>query len=196
MFHNIPKAIEERMRFLESLNEKQKLKGTPSLQRLRQIPPETGRFLAILAASAPKGTYLEIGTSAGYSTLWLALVCRHIGLKIVTFEVLSEKIRLAKETFNLAGVEDIVELIQGDARDYLENYRNISFCFLDAEKEIYYECYEKIVPNMVKGGLLVADNVISHRDILKTMIDRVFKDKHVDAVIVPIGNGELVCRKL
>ena len=196
MFHNIPKAILQRMHYLESLNENQKLEGTPSLKRLRQVPPETGKFIAILAASAPKGICLEIGTSAGYSTLWLALGCRQIGNKIVTFEILPEKIRLAKETFNLTGAEDIVELIQGDARDYLENYRNISFCFLDAEKEIYFECYEKIIPNMIKGGFLVADNVISHEDILKPMVDKVFEDKRVDAVIVPIGNGELVCRKL
>jgi caffeoyl-CoA O-methyltransferase len=196
MFHKIPKAIQERMQYLESLDKKDRLDGTPTLQRLRQIPPETGRFIALLAAIAPKGTYLEIGTSAGYSTLWLALACKELGRKLVTFEVLEEKVSLAKETFKVAGVEEVVELITGDAREYLHNYKNVSFCFLDAEKEIYYDCYEKVVPNMVKGGLLVADNAISHKDELKAMLKRALNDRRVDALAVPIGRGELVCRKL
>jgi|GEM_PF-6616003 len=49
--------------------------GKPRLQRLRQVPPDTGKFLALLAANAPAGEYLEIGSSAGCSTLWLAVAC-------------------------------------------------------------------------------------------------------------------------
>jgi predicted O-methyltransferase YrrM len=196
MFHDIPKTIEERMRYLESLDRKDRLNEKPLLQRLRQIPPETGKFITLLAASAPEGKYLEIGASAGYSTLWLALACREVGRGLVTFEVLEEKARLAKETFQTAQVEDVVELITGDARDYLQNYPGVSFCFLDAEKEVYLDCYEQVVPNMVSGGLLVADNVISHKDQLKTMIDGALNDRRVDALVVPIGRGELVCRKL
>jgi caffeoyl-CoA O-methyltransferase len=196
MFHKIPKAIEERMHYLEWLDDKERLDGKPMLQRLRQIPQKTGKFIALLAASAPEGTYLEIGTSAGYSTLWLALACKEIGRKLVTFEVVEEKARLAKETFKVAGVDEVVELVTGDAREYLQNYRDVSFCFLDAEKDVYYDCYEKVVPNMVRGGLLVADNAISHKDELKTMLERALNDERVDALVVPIGRGELVCRKL
>ena len=196
MFHNIPKAIEERMHYLESLDDKERLDEKPLLHRLRQIPPETGKFIALLAATAPQGTYLEIGTSAGYSTLWLALACKELGRKLVTFEVLEEKAHLAKEIFKVAGVEQVIELVTGDAREYLHNYRNVSFCFLDAEKEAYYDCYEKVVPNMVSGGLLVADNAISHKNELKAMLERALNDQRVDALVVPIGRGELVCRKL
>lgn len=196
MFHKIPKAIEERMHYLESLDTKERLDGKPMLQRLRQIPQKTGKFIALLAATAPEGTYLEIGTSGGYSTLWLALACKEIGRKLMTFEVLEEKARLARETFKVAGVDEVVELVIGDAREYLQNYRNISFCFLDAEKEDYYDCYEKVIPNMVSGGLLVADNAISHKDELEAMIQRALNDERVDALVIPIGRGELVCRKL
>ncbi len=183
------------MDYLEFLDERDRLDGTPSSQRLRQIPAETGRFIALLAAAAPEGTYLEIGTSAGYSTLWLALACEELGRRVVTFEVVEEKAHMAMETFRIAGVEKIVELVIGDAREYLQNYRDVSFCFLDAEKEIYHDCYEMVVPNMVSGGLLVADNAISHKDILKPMIERALDDKRVDALVVPIGRGELICRK-
>jgi caffeoyl-CoA O-methyltransferase len=196
MFNDIPKAIEERIRYLESLDKKDRLDEKPMLQRLRQIPPETGEFIALLAAVAPEGDYLEIGTSAGYSTLWLALACRELKRKLVTFEVLEDKANLAKETLRVAEVEDVVELITGDAREYLQNYKRVSFCFLDAEKEVYLDCYEQVVPNMVSGGLLIADNAISHKDQLKTMLKRALNDQRVDALVVPIGRGELVCRKL
>jgi caffeoyl-CoA O-methyltransferase len=196
MFHNISKAIGERMRYLVSMDREDRLDGTPNESRLRQIPPETGKFIALLAASAPEGAYLEIGTSAGYSTLWLALACREVGRKLVTFEVLEEKISLAQETLKATGTEETVKLIAGDAREYLHIYKDISFCFLDADKEVYFDCYEQVVPNLVKRGLLVADNAITHKEVLTPMLDRALNDKRVDALIVPIGSGILVCRKL
>ncbi len=143
MFHNIHPAILDRMRFLEELDTKDRLDGTPRLRRLRQIPPETGKFLALL----------------------------------------------------VAGVETIVELIAGDAQEYLANDDHFAFVFLDAEKEVYGSCYELVVPRLVRGGLLVADNAINHREALASMLERALSDERVDALIVPIGKGELVCRK-
>ena len=196
MFYNIPTAIIERMRYLEAIDAKDRQDGTERLQRLRQIPAETGKFIAMLLACAPEGDYIEIGTSAGYSTLWFALACRTLGRKITTFEVLEEKAKLAEETFRVAGVEDLVDLVRGDARKHLQNYNDISFCFLDAEKEDYADFYEMVIPKMVNGGILVADNVISHAETLKPTLDRALSDERVDALVVPIGKGELVCRKL
>jgi predicted O-methyltransferase YrrM len=109
--------------------------------------------------------------------------------------VLEDKAKLARETFRLACVEDVVECVVGDAREHLQNLKDIAFCFLDAEKEIYGDCYEIVVPNLVSGGLLVADNAINHRKTLWPMLDRALSDERVDALIVPIGKGELVCRK-
>ena len=92
-------------------------------------------------------------------------------------------------------MEEYVELIEGDARNYIKNYTNIAFCFLDAEKEVYGECYDLIIPNLVKGGILIADNAINHYETLKPMLDKALNDDRVDALIVPIGKGELLCRK-
>ena len=196
MFHDIPKAIKDRMRHLESLDERDRTDGTERMQRLRQIPPETGQFLSLLCASAPPGEILEIGTSAGYSTLWLSLAARATGRKLTTFEILPEKIALAEETLRAGQVEDVVSLVSGDARDFLPNFEDIGFCFLDAEKEVYGDCYDLIIPNLVSGGLLVADNAINHRQTLQPMLDRAQADARVDALIVPIGKGELICRKI
>jgi len=196
MLNNIPEPVIKRMQYLEKIDTEDRVNGTPRMERLRQIPSETGKFLSILAASAPNGEFIEIGTSGGYSTMWIALACIERGIKIKTFEILEEKIKLAKETFRESKMVNFVELVEGDARDFLKEEKNISFCFLDAEKEVYDDCYDLIIPNMVKGGLLVADNAINHYDTLKPMIDKALSDERVDALIVPIGKGELLCRKI
>lgn len=195
MFHNIPATMARRMRELEKIDVRDRADGTPRMERLRQIPPDTGRFIALLAASAPPAPVVEIGASAGYSTLWLALACRETGRLVTTFEVLPAKVALARETFRRAGVDDIVTLVEGDAREHLSGIDGIGFCFLDAEKEVYADCYELAVPRLVSGGLLVADNAINHYETLKPMIHRALADERVDAMVVPIGKGELVCRR-
>lgn len=195
MFDDIPQSILNRMKELELIDAQDRADGTARLERLRQIPPETGKFIALLAATAPAGRYLEIGTSAGYSTLWLALACRLVDRRITTFEILDEKALLARHTFEMTGVGDVVDFIHGNALDHLRSCSDVSFCFLDAEKEIYAECYEAVIPNMVSGGILVADNAINHEKTLRPMLDRALGDDRVDALIVPIGKGELVCRR-
>ncbi len=196
MFHDIPSEIAGRMKTLEARDARDRADGTAYLQRLRQIPPETGRFLALMAATAPDGGCIEIGTSAGYSTLWLALACRAAGRRITTFEILDGKAELARETFRVAGVEDVVDFVHGDALELLGDCHDIGFCFLDAEKDLYLRFYEIVVPKMVPGGLLVADNAINMADVLQPMIERALADDRVDAMVVPVGKGELVCRRL
>jgi len=195
MFHEIPSAIARRMRFLEELDARDRVDGSPRQKRLRQIPPETGRFIALMAASGPDGAYIEIGASGGYSALWLALACREIGRRLITYEVAPDKVALAAETITVSGVTDVVELVEGDARVHLPHQREIAFCFLDAEKEIYLECYEMVVPKLVAGGLLLADNAMNHERTLRPMLDRALSDSRVDATIVPVGKGVLACRK-
>jgi caffeoyl-CoA O-methyltransferase len=195
MFHPIPDPILQRMEYLESLDARDRVDGTPHQLRMRQVPPETGKFIALMAASTPPGKWLEIGTSAGYSTLWLALAAHETGKTITTYEILDEKAALARQTFLEAGVDSLINLVEGDARDYLPDISSIAFCFLDAEKNIYADCYEFVVPNLVTGGLLLADNAINHQAALQPVLDRALQDERVDALIVPIGKGVLLCRK-
>ena len=143
-----------------------------------------------------RGKVIEIGTSAGYSTLWLALACRTNGRFLTTYEILEEKVRLAAQTFQQTQTADVITLVAGDAREHLKNMNDIAFCFLDAEKEVYADCYELVVPKLVPGGLLIADNAINHREMLEPMLQRALSDGRVDALIVPIGSGVLLCRKI
>ena len=195
VFHAIPEAIQERMSQLEERDRRDRTDGTAHLERLRQVPRDTGRFLALLAASAPAGAWVEIGTSAGYSSMWLALAARERAASLTTFEILEHKAALATETFSLTGLQDVVTLVRGDFLTHVEQLSDIGFCFLDAEKDVYEQCYEAVVSKLVPGGLLVADNVISHESELRPMIERAIGDARVDAVVVPIGKGELVCRR-
>ncbi|MCH7480725.1 MAG: O-methyltransferase [Chloroflexi bacterium] len=196
MFHNIPKQILDRMKTLEEIDARDRQDGTPNLERLRQIPPETGKFLALMAASVPAGAWLEIGTSAGYSALWISLACQFHETKLITFELLPEKTKLARETFKKAKLGPLVELVNGDARGHMSDYDEIAFCFLDAEKEMYMEFYDLIVPRLVSGGLLIADNVLNHIETLQPVLDKAESDETVDSMVVPVGKGLLMCRKV
>lgn len=183
------------MAYLEAADRRDRQDGTPHLQRMRAVEPISGRFLAWLLACAPAGRVLEIGTSAGYSGLWLSLACRLRGDQLTSFEILPAKIRLAQETFRLTGQQDVVELVEGDARDRLGAFHAVAFCFLDAEKDIYRACYDLVVPNLVPGGMLVADNATSHPQ-LEPFLAYAQNDPRVDALVVPIGKGLLLARKL
>jgi predicted O-methyltransferase YrrM len=195
MFNDLSARVLDVMHELEVRDAHDRGDGTPHLERLRQIAPDTGRFIALWAASAPAGEMIEIGTSAGYSALWLAQACRLGGRRLTTFEILPEKARLARETFVRTGVTDVVQLVEGDFLDHVDEFRDVAFCFLDAEKDVYEACYDAIVPKMVPGAILVADNATSHRDDLQSLLDRVLADERVDAMVATVGKGELVCRR-
>ena len=197
MFHKIPQPILDRMKELEEIDTHDRQDGTPRIKRLRQIPPETGKVLAFLAVTVPsQGAWLEVGTSAGYSALWLSLAAKEKGKTLYTYELLPEKAALARETFKQAKVEKLIELKNGDARGHVGDFGEVAFCFIDCEKEMYAEIFELVAPNLVEDGLIIVDNIISHKKDLADFIVQVEADEGVDTVILPVGKGLMVCRKL
>jgi caffeoyl-CoA O-methyltransferase len=195
MFKAISPAMQERMNYLEEIDKRDRIDGTERLKRLRQIPPETGKFLALLAANCPKGEFVEIGTSAGYSSLWISLALNCREEKLMTFEILQEKVKLAMETFAVSNVSDKIQLIEGDFLRKHESINGIAFCFLDCEKDLYEKCFDIISDKLVKGGMLVADNAINHYEHIKGMMNKAEKDDRFDCLTVPIGKGEFICRR-
>lgn len=195
MFEKITPQMQDRMTELEERDRLDRTDGTTRLERLRQIPPETGKFLAIMATNVPHGEIVEIGTSAGYSTLWLTLAAQERQQRVITCELLEAKIALAKETFRLANVQPRIDLREGDGLKSIDTVEDIAFCFLDCEKELYFDFYSKIVPKLVPGGLLIADNAINHQETLQPMMDFAQTDPRVDCLPIPIGKGEFLCRK-
>jgi len=195
MFSDLSADVLEVMHELEARDERDRDDGTPHLERLRQITPDTGHFIALWAASAPAGAMIEIGTSAGYSALWLAQACRLSGRSLTTFEILPAKAQLARATFDRTSLTDVIRLVEGDFLDHADDFTDVGFCFLDAEKDVYEACYDIVVPKMVPGAILIADNATSHREDLQSFIDRVLEDDRVDAMVATVGKGELVCRR-
>jgi caffeoyl-CoA O-methyltransferase len=196
MFTEISSAMKERMQLLEQIDARDRSDGTESSKRLKQITRETGKFLSLLAANCPEGgEFIEIGTSAGYSSMWISLALQQRGIKLKTFELLPEKISLAKETFRIAGVVDRIELIEGDFLEKGASLGTIAFCFLDCEKHYYEKCFDMVSSKLVSGGLLVADNAIDHFDACEPMMEKALSDDRFDCLVVPIGKGEFVCRR-
>ena len=196
MFHDIPAAVQKRMRFLEGQDAKDRQNGTSHVKRLKQIPPETGKFLTLVARNAPTPEWLEIGTSGGYSTIWLGLAARDAGARLTSYEILDDKYQMAEDTIRHCGLQSVVTLKKGDARKFIHKHNEIGFCFLDADEEVYEECYEAVIPRLSPGGLLIADNAVSHAEVLQGVLQRALHDERVDATIVPVGKGELFCLKL
>jgi predicted O-methyltransferase YrrM len=196
MYHTIPEQIKDCMRELESRDIAERGSDMPMGQRLRQVSPDTGKFLAMLCLDAPNGMIVEVGTSGGYSGLWLSLACKQRNDKLTTFEVQEDKVIVARETFRKAGVDTTINVIHGDVRNYISRFPPTAFCFMDAEKDVHQDCYEQIIPNMLSGGMLVANGALAQTDQLSLYLGHAYRDPRVDTLVVPIGRGLLICRKI
>ena len=188
MFHDISANMQQVMRALEEETERDQVS-------LRSVSVDVGRCLALLAMSAPKGALIELGSSAGYSSLWLSLAARARGATLTTVELDENKVAMTRENITRAGAADFVQAVHGDGLDYATRFEEIAFCFSDLQPpEHNAKVYEKVVPRLVPGGLLVIDNVVSPR--LQTdLLNRAQTDTRVDCVLLPFPKGDLVCRK-
>lgn len=118
LFHSIRKRMLERMQLLEQIDSRDRTDGPSRLQRLRRIPPETGRFIALMCSNAPAGDVVEIGTSGGYSTLWLALACETHRCHLTTFEVFTRKIFFCARNLPICGCQKIGPVHQWQSTRY------------------------------------------------------------------------------
>lgn len=177
---------------LEARDSLERESGAARETRLRQITPEVGRFLCNLVLAARPRSLIEVGTSGGYSSIWLGTAARTTGGLLTTVEIDPIKVALAQESLYDAGLEDVVTLVSGDAFEYLRSRNEpAGFVFLDAEKEDYLAFLPLIVPLLSPGGVLVADNLLSHADALASFREAALADPRLSAVVVPIGRGEL-----
>jgi caffeoyl-CoA O-methyltransferase len=189
VFHDISADMRQVMRELEE----QTQRDQPAL---RSVSVDVGRCLALLAMSAPQGPFLELGSSGGYSSLWLSLAARARGVTLTTVEVDEKKVAMARENLARAGAGDSVQAVHGDALDYAIRFEAIAFCFSDLQPpEHNAKVYEKVVPRLVPGGWLIIDNVTSPR-VQTEILNRAEKDPRVDSVLLPFPKGDLICRKI
>ena len=184
-------------RFMQELYEKfhrHDLKQADRLHRYRNIEPESGRFLSMLIRAQQSKSILEIGTSTGYSTLWLAEAARHTQAMITTLEVDAERVAQAKQYATEIDLADLINFKVIDAQVYLEAEKEIfDFILLDAERDAYVSYWPHLSRLLkAKGGLLVVDNVISHAAEVEEFIALIQQDPRFIMSIVPIGAGLLM----
>lgn len=167
------------------------------LQRLRNLEPQTARLLAVLARALNAKRLLELGTSNGYSTIWLADAARACGGLLRSVEVDAARVAEAAANLRRAGVEAFAELRLENARSALAESAEESWdlIFLDAERPEYASYWPDLVRAMNVGGMLVVDNVISHADEVVAFRELVTGDPRVMDVLVTIGAGALLITK-
>lgn len=130
-------------------------------QRYLNIDRDDGRLLRMYVASIGAKTVVELGTSTGYSALWMALALRATGGRLVTYEIDKERAGVARANFQRARLDDRIEIVLGDAHAEVKKQRGpIDLVFLDADKEGYIVYLKALAPLVRPGGLIIADNMI------------------------------------
>jgi len=189
VFHDISANMQDVMRGMEEQLARDQ-------RSLRSVDSDVARILSLLAISAPAGAFLELGSSGGYSSLWLSLAAREKGVKLTTVDLDEKKVALARDNIERAGATDSVQVFHGDAFDFAGRAEPLAFCFSDIEPpENNAKIYELIVPRLVRGGWLIVDNVTSPRR-QSALIERAQTDARVDCVLLPFPKGDLICRKI
>lgn len=184
------------MRRLEEEDRSDRAAGTPGERRLRAVTPEVGAFLNLMVKIAGAQRIIEVGTSGGYSTVWLATAASETGGHVTTLEIDSAKVERARRNLSDAGVAGLVTIMEGDAHHTLATLEGpFDLAFLDAEKEAYLDFLEPLVRLLRSGGLLVADNLLSHAEDLAGFREAAESHPDLECVLVPIPRGELLCRK-
>lgn len=182
---------------LERIDTEERQKGLPVSVRMRNITPDVGLFLNMMVKTSKAKTILEIGTSNAYSTIWLGLGAKENAGRIITLELDTRKIRLAKENLAIAGLTDTVQIIEGDAKESIKSLKiEFDFVFLDAEKEDYIEYFDLVFPKIKPGGIIIADNVVSHSEELKDYLEHVRSNPNTQSILIPVGRGEELTLKL
>ena len=166
-------------------------------RRMLNITRETGEFLSVLVRATGARRVLEIGTSNGYSTLWLAEAARATGGVITTVECSEYKVGLASVTFARSGLASFITLVHDDAGRLLPRSEQsaFDFIFLDAERPEYPGWWPELRRVLRPGGLLVVDNALSHVEQMAPFVALVKADPLFATSLVPVGNGEFLAVK-
>ena len=166
---------------------------TDRSSKMLNITPETGAFLALLLQELLPRRILEIGTSNGYSTIWLARASTSFASRIISVDSQTDKTKRAKQNLIRVGLEDSVELITEDAGIYLKDVadRSFDFVFLDATRSNYVTWWPDI-RRVLDWGILVVDNAVSHEDEMRSFLELIRSEPDFDQVVLPIGKGQLI----
>lgn len=170
-------------------------------QEMLAITADTGIFFSVLLKAIKARRILEVGTSAGFSTLWFAdAMGKNHSTRIITIEMNPQKVERALKNFKEAGVDKIIEIKQGIALDLLRKLKGkFDFVFLDADKENIIRYFDIVLPMVRIGGIIAADNMLypdHFRPAMRKYARHVHTKPNIQSVTVPIGMGEEITIKL
>ncbi len=149
------------------------------------VPPEDGKVLRLLAETTGARNIVEIGTSNGYAALWFCAALSMTGGKLTTFEIDPERVLLATENFERAGVTKLVTVIQGDAHKAVMNLREpIDILFLDADKGGNLDYLNKLLPLVRPGGLILAHDTTDSAERMRAYLDAVTTDPALETIFL------------
>jgi predicted O-methyltransferase YrrM len=175
---------------LEREGDEERERGLPPAQRSRAVAPTTGRFLFSLVAPQTACEVLEIGGSRGYSSIWLGAGVRYLGGRVLSIERDPDAAARWRENVSAAGLQDWVELLEGDALELLPAIEDVfDIVFIDAEKSDYERHFAHARTKLEAGGLVVADNVLSHEDTLAGYVAVRQSDPSLLSTTVPLDRG-------
>ncbi|HEY2385091.1 MAG TPA: class I SAM-dependent methyltransferase [Terriglobia bacterium] len=196
------KAVERILRAFETRSNKEweRMRGmdTSEMQQhldefLLSVGPATGQLLNLLAKEAKAKTLLEVGSSYGYSTVWLADAARQTGGKLISLELHAGKQENARAAIKKAGLDGFVDFRLGDARDLLAKLKGkVDFVLLDLWKDLYIPCFDLFYPKLSAGALVVADNMTfpeSARRHAEAYRKHIRKKSGIQSVLLPVGSG-------
>jgi predicted O-methyltransferase YrrM len=175
---------------LEQEDAAEREQGVARELRSRAVVPTTGRFLFSLVAPQNACEVLEVGGSRGYSSIWLAAGVRILGGRVLSIENDPAKCEAWRRNVAEAGLEEWAELVQGDAHETLREIGDIfDVVFIDAEKEDYEPFFAVARQKLEPGGLVVADNVLSHEETLGAYTRARQADPTLVSVTLPLDRG-------
>jgi predicted O-methyltransferase YrrM len=167
------------------------------LQRLRNVEPETAELLGVLVRSLQATRVLEVGTSNGYSTIWLGDAAEAVGGTVLSIEIEADRTAQAASNLAEAGVADFVELRTQDAAEALASFADGAFdlIFLDAERTLYAGYWPDLIRALRPNGLLVVDNTLSHAKELVEFSELVYGAPGITSTVLTVGAGVLLVVK-
>jgi caffeoyl-CoA O-methyltransferase len=164
---------------------------------MQNVPMEDGRLLRVLTEMCDAKHVVEIGTSNGYSGIWMCLGLMTTDGRLTTHDIDEGRARLARENFKRAGVAERVTLVMGDAHDTVKQLKGpIDILFLDADKAGYKDYLDKLLPLVRPGGLIIGHNAVSMKRQMQEFLDAVTSNPELETFYVnPRGTGMSVTLK-
>lgn len=193
----MPTSLKALLKELETFGVNHDAAPDNRARRLLNITHDTGEFLAVLVRAMGARRVLEVGTSNGYSTLWLAEAAQGINGIVTTIELSAAKVAMARENFARASLQDRIVQVEGQAADFLASSADESFdlVFLDSERSAYLGWLPQIERILRPGGLVVVDNATSHAQELAPFMQALRCASGWSTSLVPVGKGEFLATK-